>query len=448
MMKINNSIVVLSCLILISGCAKNIKDRETTDAFSAAPYERLAENISYGQKYLSNKKVAVLPFSYTDKRVSNDGVVISERLLTLIINRRKLEVIERGLLEKVLSELKLQHSGAIDESSIKGIGKILGVEAVVTGTLTRHRDGRIEINARLIKTESAAVLSAAAETVIPDWETTETNGPENGIRAKPVALEITGAPAGSVRITSVPSGTAITTRASVSDKRADCPSGMVSYWNFNNNSRDLGSDTYTSRLIGGPVWTTGKVGRALSFDGVKDYVDCGSDPNLDLRDYITLEAWIKPSSFNTSYRVIVLKGNENDDGIAYGLQLTDDGRVQCGVGTTNPYTGQGVVADTPLNANVWSHVACTIASANSASVYVNGVLIKTARIFRPIPYRPAEPLYIGSIFSYKTTIPGGFLKNLFSGIIDEVAIYNRILSAEEIRHQYENGLAGIGYCSL
>ena len=161
---------VLFCSLALAACGCRAGNLKRDGALAPDQYDRLAEAISGGRKYLQNRKVAVLPFSYTDRRASDDGIVISEKLLTRIINRRALEVIERGLLDKVLSELKLQRSGAIDESSIKGLGKVLGVEALVTGTLTRRRDGRIEINARLIKTETAAVIIAAAEVITPDWE--------------------------------------------------------------------------------------------------------------------------------------------------------------------------------------------------------------------------------------------------------------------------------------
>lgn len=160
-------------------------------------YDILARRISEAGAGMSNRKVAVLPFSYTDRRESEDGTVISERLLTRIIQTGRLEVVERALLERIMEELKLQYSGAVDETSIKRLGRILGVEAVVTGTLTRTSDGRIEINARMIRAENAVVLSAAAATVLPDWETaagpreTETSGPE-AAQPSPAAAAQTG----------------------------------------------------------------------------------------------------------------------------------------------------------------------------------------------------------------------------------------------------------------
>lgn len=163
--------LLLVICVLVSGCSGNAKRKSLPDAFGGDPYESLAERLSEAHDRVANRKVAVLPFSYTDKRESDDGVVVSERLLTRIIQERKLEAVERNLLEKVMGELKLQYSGAVDETSIKNLGKVLGVDAVVTGTIMRQADGRIEINARLIKAETAVILAAAVALVPCDWET-------------------------------------------------------------------------------------------------------------------------------------------------------------------------------------------------------------------------------------------------------------------------------------
>jgi TolB-like protein len=157
--------------LLCAGCGGNVRKDTLADALKLDPYEFLARKLSDAKEGAVNRKVAVLPFSYTDKRDSDDGVVVSERLLTRMIQEGKFEMVERNLLEKVMGELKLQNSGTVDETSIRKLGKILGVEAVVTGTLTRQPGARIEINARLIKAETAVILAAAAVVVPSDWET-------------------------------------------------------------------------------------------------------------------------------------------------------------------------------------------------------------------------------------------------------------------------------------
>lgn len=133
-------------------------------------YERLARELTEAGASLENKKIAIIPFAHADGRaVTKDGAVVSERLTIKMINTRKFEIIERSVLDKVMDELKLQNTGAIDATSAKELGKVLGVEAIITGTLVETASGKIEVNARLIKTETAQAIGASQVTVEKDW---------------------------------------------------------------------------------------------------------------------------------------------------------------------------------------------------------------------------------------------------------------------------------------
>jgi hypothetical protein len=68
-----------------------------------------------------------------------------------------------------MREQQLQFSGAVDARSVKEIGKILNVDAVITGTVVALKDDRVEVNARLIDAQSAMVLMAAETKVEQDW---------------------------------------------------------------------------------------------------------------------------------------------------------------------------------------------------------------------------------------------------------------------------------------
>ena len=89
----------------------------------ADTFDKVAKKISSGSKSLANRKVAVLPFPYHDGRESKGSTIVSERLVTKLVEIGKLDIIERSLLEKVLKELKLQASGAIDDNSINSSAK-------------------------------------------------------------------------------------------------------------------------------------------------------------------------------------------------------------------------------------------------------------------------------------------------------------------------------------
>jgi len=130
----------------------------------------LAEQLGDGVKDRTDIKLAVLEFSYTSDKASDGPAIIQERLTTLLAQNKKLTLIERSLLKKVLGELKLQASGVLDEETTKKLGKLLGADAVVTGTLNDIKDGETEVNARVVETESGKILAAAAVNVRKTWQ--------------------------------------------------------------------------------------------------------------------------------------------------------------------------------------------------------------------------------------------------------------------------------------
>lgn len=116
-----------------------------------------------------DKKIAVAGFSYSDGRDSRDGGVVAERITTELVKLKKIKVIERKEIEKVFEELKLQRSGAIDSDSVKDIGKMLGADWVVVGTLTELPDKQLELNARIVGVESGEIINATSAHLKKDW---------------------------------------------------------------------------------------------------------------------------------------------------------------------------------------------------------------------------------------------------------------------------------------
>ena len=157
----NLSKIIFSALLLAFSAAAYAEDK----------YDQLANEITEAGSEVQGKKIAIIPFSYADGRAgaSKDGSVIAERLTIKMINKHKFEIIERSVLDKVMTELKLQSSGMIDASSAQQLGKVLGVEAIVTGTLVETSGGEIEVNARLIKTETAQAIGASQVNVQKNW---------------------------------------------------------------------------------------------------------------------------------------------------------------------------------------------------------------------------------------------------------------------------------------
>lgn len=161
------------------------------------PYQKLALEISRSGDMFINKKIAIIPFSYADGRADSiDGAVISERITMKMINLQKFEIIERSVLDKIMNELELQASGIMDANSTKELGKVLGVDAIITGTLIQMPGGKIEVNARLIKTETAQAIVAVQAIVEKDWVGGDTPATQDDVqrdiyqpKSKPAVVE-------------------------------------------------------------------------------------------------------------------------------------------------------------------------------------------------------------------------------------------------------------------
>lgn len=132
--------------------------------------KKLAKQLSKGTKNLDQKKLAILALPYHNNQYSSGSSVISERLTTQMVGMKGIAVVERRLLKQLLKEQHLSETGMIDSETANAIGKVLGVDAIVTGTLNDLDDGRTEVNARLIESASGEILAAAHVYVTRTWQ--------------------------------------------------------------------------------------------------------------------------------------------------------------------------------------------------------------------------------------------------------------------------------------
>jgi hypothetical protein len=180
----------------------------------------------------------------------------------------------------------------------------------------------------------------------------------------------------------------------------------------------------------------GRFGGALSFDGVNDWVTVTDVANskLDLTTGMTLEAWVNPTQMSGWETVMMKERGAGGAGLlAYALYAHDGAAGAAGAGArpssylrTNPVastTDRRVAASTGvLPLNTWTHIASTYDGANFR-FYVNGVLVGTTPGGGSINVANGA-LRIGG----NNSSVGEF----FNGLIDEVRVYNRALSAAEI----------------
>jgi len=145
-----------------------------SSTFAAADLEsgisQLSQQISKNMTESGKKAIAVVEFSDLDGNITAFGQFLAEELITqlFMISPGQFEVVERRQLMKVLSEQRLTMSGLLDAKAMESVGKILGIEAIVTGSVA-NLGSVVKVNARLIGVDTARVFAVAA-TKIPNTD--------------------------------------------------------------------------------------------------------------------------------------------------------------------------------------------------------------------------------------------------------------------------------------
>ena len=129
--------------------------------------KELADQIATSATKQGKHKIAVIPFRELDGRSTVLGTYLAEELVTDLFAAGTLDIVERSMLDKVMSELRFSQSGAIDPESAQHVGRIVGVEAIVTGSIT-DLQSYVGVNCRLINTETGRIFGAAQTKIVKD----------------------------------------------------------------------------------------------------------------------------------------------------------------------------------------------------------------------------------------------------------------------------------------
>jgi len=112
-------------------------------------------------------KIAIIEFPDLQDNITQFGRFLAEELITRLYLTGKFEVIERQLLNKVMQEHQLMMSGIVDENSAKELGRILGVDAICSGSVANLVKS-VKVNARLISSETGKIFSVASVKIPKD----------------------------------------------------------------------------------------------------------------------------------------------------------------------------------------------------------------------------------------------------------------------------------------
>jgi hypothetical protein len=195
--------------------------------------------------------------------------------------------------------------------------------------------------------------------------------------------------------------------------------GLVAAYNFDEGSgtrvTDASGSGNTGTVLRATWSTAGHSGSALSF-GNNAWVTVADAASLDLKNGMTVEAWVHPTS-NGGARVAIYK--ERNTAFAYGLwSSTSSSKPRAAVRTSVDYMAN---APTSIPTNAWTHLAATY-DGSRIRLFVNGVEADSVLAVSTI-----------TASSGALRIGGNSRTEYFKGLIDDVRIYNRALSAAEIQ---------------
>lgn len=203
--------------------------------------------------------------------------------------------------------------------------------------------------------------------------------------------------------------------------------GLVSYWTLDkdtvsgNQVKDIIGNNH-GKINGSPKVVAGKIKEGMEFDGMDDFLDCGIDDSLNLTKAITIETWVMPKE--------VGEGGKNAGPVckaqtgAWGWQLRYNSPDSNFMGFQfNAGGSRWISVGQKLIPGEWYHIMGTY-DGSEAKCYLNGIE-KNKMNMSNINSSP-DPFFIGQ---------DGWI-NVFNGIVDEVRIYNRALSKDEVIRNY------------
>ena len=223
-------------------------------------------------------------------------------------------------------------------------------------------------------------------------------------------------------------------------------SGLVGYWPLDgktinwatNTTNDVSGHGNTGTLTNMSKTTSpvaGKIGGALKFDGVNNYIDMGNPSALNITSSISVSAWIYPTaSGNSLFKPIAARRVVND---GWEIYLSSAGGAN--QGSVSWFNGSTQFISTYIPPmNKWTFVTAIITAGGSLQLYANGAPAPSGTGSSAVPAASTGDTYIGQGDPFQSPWR-------FTGSIDDVRIYNRALSAQEVQALYHLGAANVAH---
>ena len=207
---------------------------------------------------------------------------------------------------------------------------------------------------------------------------------------------------------------------------ADCPLGLIGYWKFDEDSGLTAFDSSgfgnNGTLFNNPTRSTNCIsGRCLSFDGIDDYVKINKSG--DFSKGFSIEFWLYTKEKSNVQRPFL----SNYFSTCYIDPSSTD--FTCFLGNGLSWSSSFWPSPSGWSYNSWNHFVMTYnKSTGNRYVYRNGTLAATGS-------------YDGRMLMTNDLFIGTGWANYFNGTIDEVAIFNKALTQDEINQHYQYGIS-------
>lgn len=217
---------------------------------------------------------------------------------------------------------------------------------------------------------------------------------------------------------------AILSQLSLAQVSVQAPAGLVGWWPGDGNAKDI-AGTNNGILVNAST-RPGYVGEAFAFSGQNSYVQIPNSPAINsITNALTLEAWVwHEATGATIQRYVTLTPDR-------ALIFYNNGPVTFELHFENPAALVPLRSNISVEPRTWYHVAGTY-DGKEQRLYINGVRVGVAVVNRPTGWTPGNS-------DLDISIAG----QAMNGLIDEAAVYNRALTAEEIQSHFVAGSAGM-----
>ena len=218
--------------------------------------------------------------------------------------------------------------------------------------------------------------------------------------------------------------------------------GLVGWWPFCGNANDESGNGHNG-IVNGATATVdrfGNVGQAYNFDGVNDRISINHNASFNFTNNLTVSIWSKVSNFGPNNQWLIDKGLDASPGLYnWGIASIAPGNfVSLAVTNTGDYTSTTAAASNTGIWNMWTYVY----DGASIKLYKNDSIVINAPANGNLKTN-TEPISVG-YFPHANMPPYGYFYN---GQLDDIGIWNRVLTACEINQLYTSGVSPIAASS-